>query len=288
MTREEAIAYFKKNAIRIKGIMAEEDEALKDRFSETLEATEMAIKALERERITENGMSNKSIIYKAKESKEIQEDLDKLSELNKPTTKKDLEVREFERIEVTYPPEDICVYPEYKGKPYFGIQYRENGESIVGYGTYSPQVLSRYLKDYFMSTTKNNFEIDCISRADAIRVASGYCHPSNVAKELAKLPSVTPQETRWIPVGEDLPKDIKPVQITWKNNEPETYYRDIKGKHFTGVALYKDGKWYWYSDVTEDLLAEYGKCDIYELDSAIEVVAWMPMAEPYEESEEEG
>ena len=96
------------------------------------------------------------------------------------------------------------------------------------------------------------------------------------------------QEPRWIPVGEDLPKDIKPVQITWKNNEPETYYRDIKGKHFTGVALYKDGKWYWYSDVTEDLLAEYGKCDIYELDSAIEVVAWMPMAEPYEESEEEG
>lgn len=47
MTREEAIAYFKKNAIRIKGIMAEEDEALKDRFSQTLEATEMAIKALE-------------------------------------------------------------------------------------------------------------------------------------------------------------------------------------------------------------------------------------------------
>ena len=35
--------------------------------------------------------------------------------------------------------------------------------------------------------------MDCISRADAIRLASGYCHPSNVAKELAKLPSVTPQ-----------------------------------------------------------------------------------------------
>ena len=42
-------------------------------------------------------------------------------------------------------------------------------------------------------TTKNNLGVDCISRADAIRVASGYCHPSNVAKELAKLPSVTPQ-----------------------------------------------------------------------------------------------
>jgi hypothetical protein len=34
---------------------------------------------------------------------------------------------------------------------------------------------------------------DAISRADAVKVASGYCHPSNIAKELAKLPPVTPQ-----------------------------------------------------------------------------------------------
>ena len=34
---------------------------------------------------TKSGISNRSIIYKAKESKEIQEDLDKLSELNEPT-----------------------------------------------------------------------------------------------------------------------------------------------------------------------------------------------------------
>lgn len=31
---------------------------------------------------------------------------------------------------------------------------------------------------------------DLISRSDAIRVASGYCHWSNIPKELAKLPSV--------------------------------------------------------------------------------------------------
>lgn len=34
---------------------------------------------------------------------------------------------------------------------------------------------------------------DAIDRAEAIRIASGYCHPTNVAKELAKLPSVNPQ-----------------------------------------------------------------------------------------------
>lgn len=32
-----------------------------------------------------------------------------------------------------------------------------------------------------------------IDRAEAIKVASGYCHPANVAKELAKLPAVNPQ-----------------------------------------------------------------------------------------------
>ena len=37
---------------------------------------------------------------------------------------------------------------------------------------------------------------DTISRADAIRVASGYCHPANVAQELAKLPSAQPEVIR--------------------------------------------------------------------------------------------
>jgi hypothetical protein len=47
---------------------------------------------------------------------------------------------------------------------------------------------------------------DTISRADAIRVASGYCHPSNIAKELAKLPPVTPQPKvgHWILTDDDL------------------------------------------------------------------------------------
>lgn len=148
----------------------------------------------------------------------------------------------FEEIVVEYPSPDVCTYPEYKGKPYFGIKYLENENHIIGYGTYNPKVLSDFLKEYFMP--------------------------------------------RWIPVSEDLPKDIKPVQITWKNNDPETYYQDIKGKHFTGTAHYKDGKWYWYSDVTEDFLAEYGRCDRYEFDSAIEVVAWMPMPKPYETESE--
>lgn len=48
---------------------------------------------------------------------------------------------------------------------------------------------------------------DCISRQAAIRIASGYCHPSNIANELAKLPSAQPEQ-RWIPVSERLPEEF--------------------------------------------------------------------------------
>lgn len=90
----------------------------------------------------------------------------------------------------------------------------------------------------------------------------------------------------WIPVSERLPEDIKPVIITWKNTDPASYYQYIVGKHFIGTGHYCNGKWFWYSSVCEDLLAEYGKSDIDELDEAIEVIAWMPLPTPYREDGE--
>ena len=36
---------------------------------------------------------------------------------------------------------------------------------------------------------------DLISRQAAIYIASGYCHPANIAKELAKLPSAQSEIT---------------------------------------------------------------------------------------------
>lgn len=61
--------------------------------------------------------------------------------------------KKFEEIVVTYPPADLCTYPEYRGKPYFSIKYEENGEHFVGFGTYKPEVLSRYLRKYFIKQT---------------------------------------------------------------------------------------------------------------------------------------
>ena len=94
-------------------------------------------------------------------------------------------------------------------------------------------------------------------------------------------------EPRWIPVTERLPEDIRPVIVTWKNTDPKSYYQYIVGKHFTGTACYKNGKWYWYSSTTEDMLAEYGRYDSEEFDEAIECIAWMPLPEPYEGESDE-
>ena len=90
---------------------------------------------------------------------------------------------------------------------------------------------------------------------------------------------------RWIPCSERLPEDIRPVIVTWKNIDPASYYQYVVGKHFTGTACYKNGKWYWYSSTTEDMLAEYGRYDSEEFDEAIECIAWMPLPEPWKGEE---
>lgn len=90
-----------------------------------------------------------------------------------------------------------------------------------------------------------------------------------------------PSAQQWIPCSERLPENIRPVIVTWKNTDPASYYQYIVGKHYTGTACYKNGKWYWYSSTTEDMLAEYGRYDSEEFDEAIECIAWMPLPKPY-------
>ena len=52
-----------------------------------------------------------------------------------------------------------------------------------------------YMKGYEDASKRYRTEAceDAISRSEAIRIASGYCHWSNIPDELAKLPSVNPK-----------------------------------------------------------------------------------------------
>lgn len=91
----------------------------------------------------------------------------------------------------------------------------------------------------------------------------------------------------WIPVSERLPEDCVPVNVTWINRNPDQYYKDIKDVPFANSAVYCNGKWYWWSSVCTDYLEEYGEYSIDLVDEGIDIVAWMPLPEPYRESEVE-
>ena len=91
--------------------------------------------------------------------------------------------------------------------------------------------------------------------------------------------------SEWTYTREAMPAGISPVIVTWVNNNPENYYQKIKGKPFVGVAHYCNGKWYWYSSITEDLLAEYGRYPHEEVDDGVSIIAWMPLPEPPREME---
>lgn len=91
----------------------------------------------------------------------------------------------------------------------------------------------------------------------------------------------------WIPVSERLPEELVPVNVTWINRNPDPYYKDIKDVSFANTAVYCNGKWYWWSSVCTDYLEEYGEYNVDLVDKDIDIVAWMPLPEPYLESEVE-
>lgn len=85
---------------------------------------------------------------------------------------------------------------------------------------------------------------------------------------------------------EDLPDELTNVNVAWINHNPSSYYDFIKDKITSGdSAIFYRGKWWWYSCVCVDLLAEYGFSRGDEVDKDIEIIAWCYIM-PFEEDNE--
>lgn len=102
------------------------------------------------------------------------------------------------------------------------------------------------------------------------------------SNKLKDLPAVQPEQRtdKWIKCSDRMPEDNVAVNIIWANRAPVGYYANIKDKPFVDTAVYYKGIWYWWSVVVQDILGEYGKAEGWEIDSNIDVIAWMPLPEP--------
>lgn len=181
--------------------------------------------------------------------------------------------RVFKGIVVEYP--SYNTYPEYKGKPYFLIKYTENGQEFIGYGTYKPEVLSEFLKEYFMPSaqaeerTEECTEMhacDCINRQAAIdaigtwdkfgvdercrivRWHEGlepYVHLRDVLTAIVNLPTAQPEQ-RWIPCKERMPTKDGAYLVSG---------RWASGKESVGDCDYSKEDGYFHTAWNFDVLA---------------------------------
>ena len=125
--------------------------------------------------------------------------------------------------------------------------------------------------------------IEKMGKRVAEEALDGYIYKGKTLREWIDIFT----QTQWIPVSERLPDDLEPVNITWINRNPESYYANIKDKPFTATGHYCNGRWWWYSVTCQDYLNEYGRCNVDAMDDDIEVIAWQPLPEPYK-AESEG
>lgn len=101
--------------------------------------------------------------------------------------------------------------------------------------------------------------------------------PTDTAKKALEKQATS----EWIPVSERLPEELVSVNVTWVNRKPTSYYEHIKDKPFTATAMYCNEKWFWWSSICEDILAEYGRNDAEMVDEYVEILAWQPLPEPW-------
>ena len=126
-------------------------------------------------------------------------------------------------------------------------------------------------------TTKNDLGVDCISRFEVTEILNSEYDIDKMLDRVDELPSVTPQEPRWIPVSEKLPEPYMFVNATCRslidnrdNWVVETIYLPIPKEHNPRH----------YSDWGNIPMLNWGEA---------EVIAWMKriIPEPYKMVEEQ-
>ena len=173
--------------------------------------------------------------------------------------------RVFQGIIVEYP--SISAYPEYEGKPYFSIKYTENGQEFIGYGTYKPEVLSEYLKEYFMPPTQPECE-DAVSREAVLNEIHRYMEERDYTiglldDNVCGMPPVTPKQPGWIPWDSGgFPEESGTYTVTAYDGATKRvtyakYQKRLKRWELTGSRAY------W------------------------KVLAWQPLPTPYREGGQE-
>lgn len=171
--------------------------------------------------------------------------------------------RQFEEIVVEYP---NITDEEHKGKPYYSIKYIENGEDkIIGFGTYKIEVLSRYIRDYFIQSVQpelsnNSKELDkeigecndCIKHGGDWECDRVHCHKGDVPNT---------NVGKWIPCSERLPDVGRRVLLS-------------------GHGMVMIGRLHSFGKYS---LEPTGISYIYPKD---DIEAWLPLPEPYKGDEE--
>ena len=126
------------------------------------------------------------------------------------------------------------------------------------------------LQNNLTSQTEGNIDLQ-------VGVINGVMYSKKIVQEVSEA-----YNGGWIACSDRLPEECVPVNVTWINRNPESYYAKIKDVPFSATAVYYNSKWYWYSSTCVDYLSEYGENDFDLVDKDIDVIAWQPLPHPYQ------
>ena len=158
------------------------------------------------------------------------------------------------------------------------IEQLKHMKVFIGYDAESPMVkeMQSALELAIKALEQEPCE-DCISRAQALHACCDEWNKDYKAimKSIRQLPSVTPQP-RWIPVSERLPEANGRYVVTRGLNACGALWNRVYIVNYSDLMGLKSEKIWWSGNV--------GKSDFERID---DVIAWMPLPEPYKAESEE-